>query len=41
MIKLENNNLIKYENIYDNKNYNKFLIGLFLIMFLIYLLAIL
>jgi hypothetical protein len=41
MIRLENNNLIKYENIYDNKNYKKFLIGLFLIMFLIYLLAIL
>ena len=41
MIRIENNDLIKYENVYDNKNYNKFLIGLFLIMFLIYLLAIL
>jgi hypothetical protein len=41
MIRIENNDLIKYENVYDNKNYNKFLIGLFLIMFFIYLLAIL
>jgi len=33
--------LIKYENIYDNKSYRIFLIILFLIMFFIYLLAIL
>jgi hypothetical protein len=41
MIKEENNELIKYENIYDNRNYFIFLAILFLIMFFIYLLAIL
>jgi hypothetical protein len=41
MIKVDGEELIKYENIYDNKSYRIFLIILFLIMFFIYLLAIL